>query len=321
MIAGNVLITGGTGSLGQAILRRAEAGRWDATFTIFSRDEAKQAVVHDRFPDSRCVLGDVRDAVSLEAAMRGADVVIHAAAYKRVPEAERQPIACIEANTVGSANVVRAARKLGTPVVVGISTDKACEPSTVYGSTKALMERMFVAEALERPKGPRFVLARYGNVIASNGSVVPAFRSQAAKGGPLLITDPAMTRFWLTLDDAVDLILGALTLPSGAILVPLCRASTMGVMAEAVAPGVPWYSIGNRGAEKPHESLMSEHESPYAVEVPDGFVLRPISGSPVAFLPPGFDYRSDTAPQFTVDSLRDVIERMETGEPIRAIAA
>ena len=236
---GTVLVTGGTGSLGQAILSRAKVERWDARFVVYSRDEAKQAVLQERFPDVRCILGDVRDGDRLEAAMRGVDTVIHAAAYKRVPEAERQPITCAEANVVGSANVVAAARRIGTPRVIGISTDKACSPINAYGFTKALMERMFAAEALERPDGPAFTTVRYGNVIASRGSVVPMFRAQAARGGPLTLTDPDMTRFWITLDDAVDLILAGLAIPSGHILVPKSRASSMRVMAEASAPGVP----------------------------------------------------------------------------------
>jgi UDP-N-acetylglucosamine 4,6-dehydratase len=321
MISGSVLITGGTGSLGQAILRRADMEGWDAAFTVFSRDEAKQAALHEKYPWVRCVLGDVRDRAGLEAAMRGADVVIHAAAYKRVPEAERQPIVCCEANVIGSANVVHAARKLGTPQVVGISTDKACQPINAYGATKLLMERMFVAEALERPDGPRFTLTRYGNVIASTGSVVPAFRAQAAAGGPLRLTDPSSTRFWITLDDAVDLIVEALALPSGLLLVPRSRASSMAVMAEAVAPGVPRVQIENRGGEKPHETLLNEYEAPYAVPSGLGYVIAPMVGPVVGSLREGFAYRSDTAPQYTVDSLRAVLHDLDGPRVNRTIVA
>jgi UDP-N-acetylglucosamine 4,6-dehydratase len=319
MISGRVLITGGTGSLGRAILRRAELDGWDAALTVFSRDEAKQAAIRERHPGTRCVLGDVRDGPALEAAMRGIDVVIHAAAYKRVPEAERQPITCAEANVIGSANVVNAARRIGTPRVVAISTDKACGPINAYGATKLLMERMFAAEALERPDGPAFTIARYGNVIASNGSVVPAFRAQAAAGGPLRLTDPDSTRFWLTLDDAVDLVMAALGLPSGSVLVPRCRASSMLVMAEAVAPEVGWVAIANRGGEKRHEVLLSAHESPYAAISPLGFVLGPMVGQPLGLLADQYQYSSDVAPQYSVTELRAVLADLDGLRPMRTI--
>jgi UDP-N-acetylglucosamine 4,6-dehydratase len=319
-VSGVVLVTGGTGSLGQALLTRSEADRWDASFIVYSRDEAKQAALRERFPSASYVLGDVRDVDGLAHAMRGADVVIHAAAYKRVPEAERQTITCADANVNGSANVVSVARRLGTPRVVGLSTDKACQPINAYGASKLLMERMFQAEALERPAGPRFTLTRYGNVLTSTGSVVPAFRSQSAAGGPLRLTDPHMTRFWLTLDDAVDLVVAALRLPSGSILIPRCLASSMAVMAEAIAPGVPTVFGGNRGGEKANESLLNGFEAPYAQETSQGFILSPMVGAPVAALPEGFTYRSDGAPQFTAKELRHVIDSMDGSTPIRTLA-
>ncbi len=317
---GSVLITGGTGSLGHAILARAERERWDARFTVYSRDEAKQAALLERFPSVHCVLGDVRDGDRLEAAMRGVDTVIHAAAYKRVPEAERQPITCAESNVEGSANVVAAARRIGTPRVIGISTDKACSPINAYGFTKALMERMFAAEALERPDGPAFTVVRYGNVIASRGSVVPMFRAQAARGGPLTLTDPDMTRFWITLDDAVDLILAGLAIPSGHILVPRSRSSSMRVMAEACAPGMSTTTGTNRGGEKRHEQLYNLHESPYAWLHPTGFILAPMAGEPNGTLT-DTEYRSDWAKQYTVDELRAVLEAMDADEPVRTLRA
>ncbi len=320
-ISGAVLVTGGSGSLGDALLSRAHLEGWDASFTVYSRDEAKQAILRERFPGVRYVLGDVCDIESLTAAARDADVIVHAAAYKRVPEAERQPIVCAQANVTGSANIVAVARRLGIPRVIGISTDKACAPINAYGASKLLMERMFQAEALERPAGPRFTLTRYGNVIASRGSVVPAFRAQAASGGPLRLTDPAMTRFWLTLDDAVDLVVAALRLPSGTILVPEARSSTMAVMAEALIPGVPTISTGNRGGEKLHEQLLNAHESHYATRTPSGFLLGPIGMSVPEPLPEGFELRSDTAHQYDVAELRAVLVRMDEGDAVRALAA
>jgi UDP-N-acetylglucosamine 4,6-dehydratase len=320
VIEGNILITGGSGSLGQAILVRAYSEHWDATFAVYSRDEVKQAGLRDRFPGVRFLLGDVRDSESLEAAMRGVDVVIHAAAYKRVPEAERETMACVGANVVGSMNVVREALRVGVPRTIGISTDKACAPINAYGQSKALMERLFQSMAHNRP-GSAFTLVRYGNVLASTGSVVPALRAQAASGRPITITDPAMTRFWITLDDAVDLIVTGLSVPSGSILIPKSRSSTMGVMASAVAPGHPTVEVGFRAGEKRHEQLLNQHEAPYAGEFGGSFVLGPLSGEPVNELPTGFEYRSDLAERFTATELRRLLNDMDAGTPTRALAA
>ncbi len=316
---GTVLITGGSGSLGRALLERADRERWPAQLVVYSRDEVKQAALRERHPGVRFLLGDVRDAEALETAMRGIDIVIHAAAYKRVPEAERETMACVGANVIGSMNVVREALRAGVPRTIGISTDKACAPINAYGQSKALMERLFQSAA--RPVGPAFTLVRYGNVLASTGSVIPALRAQAAKGLPITITDPTMTRFWITLDDAVDLILAALDLPSGSILIPKSRSSTMGVMAEAVAPDHPTVVTGFRAGEKRHEQLLNAHEAPYAGEVGGAFVLGPLSGERVDELPAGFEYRSDLAARLTVEKLRVLLGEMEAGEPARALAA
>lgn len=320
-VCGNVLVTGGSGSLGQALVARGVAEGWDAEFTVYSRDEAKQAAMRERFPGARYVLGDIRDITTLEAAARNADVIVHAAASKRVPEGERQPISCADVNVTGSANVVSVARRLGIPRVIGISTDKAVSPLNAYGCTKLIMERMFQAEALERPAGPRFTLTRYGNVIASRGSVVPAFRAQAAAGGPLTLTDPYMTRFWITLDDAVDLIVASLRQPSGTVLIPRSRSSTMAVMASAIAPGVRTVTTGNRGGEKMHEKLLNAFEAPYATEGDLGFLLWPIGSRVIGALPDGFEWSSDTADQYDVGELRGVLDRMDAGDAVRALAA
>jgi UDP-N-acetylglucosamine 4,6-dehydratase len=224
-------------------------------------------------------------------------------------------MACVQANVIGSMNVVREALRARVPRVIGISTDKACSPLNAYGQSKALMERLFQSD-LGR-LGTTFTLTRYGNVIASRGSVVPILRAQAERGGPLHLTDPAMTRFWITLDDAVDLILDGLALPTGHILIPRSRSSTMAVMAEAIAPGVATVSDGFRAGEKRHEQLLNAHEAPYATEVARGFVLRPLDG-PHSGYP--MDYRSDTADRFTESELRDVIERMDRSEVVRTIA-
>jgi UDP-N-acetylglucosamine 4,6-dehydratase len=314
-LAGSVLITGGSGSLGNAILRRATDEHWDASFAVYSRDEVKQAAMRERYPDVRYLLGDVRDAETLEGALRGVDVVIHAAAYKRVPEAERETMACVTSNVVGSMTVVREALRAGTPRVIGISTDKASAPINAYGQSKALMERLFQSA---RGSGA-FTIVRYGNVIASTGSVVPALRAQVAAGKPLTLTVPSMTRFWITLDDAVDLILGGLSLETGSILIPKSRASTMAVMAEAIAPGWPVAEVGVRAGEKHHEQLLNQHEAPYAIETRDHFVLSSLAATPVGMLPEGVEYRSDLAAQFSVLELRAVIAAMDAGETVRTV--
>lgn len=312
-IAGTILITGGSGSLGRALVGRATSEKWDAQLVVYSRDEVKQAQMREQFPHVRYLLGDVRDAETLRRTLRGVDIVIHAAAYKRVPEAERETLACVEANVIGSMNIVRETWLAGTPRVIGISTDKASAPINAYGQSKALMERLF--QSMER--GPAYTLVRYGNVIASTGSVIPALRAQVASGKPLTLTDPSMTRFWLTLDDAVDLILDGLTLPSGSILIPKSKASTMAVLAEAIAPGYPTVETGFRAGEKRHEQLLNQHEAPYAISTANHFILSSLAGNPVNMLPAGYEYRSDLAPHYTVDELRSVISSLDAGESVR----
>lgn len=310
-----VLITGGSGSIGHAILSRAEA--WGVEFVVYSRDEVKQAAMAPDYPGVRFHLGDVQDADALRRAMRGCRAVIHAAAYKRVPEAERETMACVNANVVGSMNVIRAAmREPSVEVVVGISTDKACHPINAYGQSKALMERLFQSASRESDV-KRFTLTRYGNVLASRGSVVPAFRKQA-EAGHIMLTDPGMTRFWLTLDDAVDLIVAAMDAPTGTVTIPRCRAASMATVAEAVAPGVPVTIIGARDGEKRHESLLNIHEAPFADASGRHFVLYPLSGSrPERAATAAYD--SQGASQLTAEELRAVLAAMDAGEPVRTL--
>ena len=259
----------------------------------------------------------MRDAETLAGAMRGVDVIVHAAALKRVPEAERDTMAYVAANVIGSMTVVREALRAGIPRVIGISTDKASAPIGAYGQSKAIMERLF--QAAVRPYGPRFTLVRYGNVIASRGSVVPILRAQAATGGPLTLTDGRMTRYWLTLDDAVDLIVAGLRIDAGAILLPKARASSMSVMAEAVAPGMPVTMVGGRGGEKNDEQLLNPHEAPYARDTGRFYQLGPLTGPRLDELEPGFELRSDLAPQYDAASLRNVLLRLDAGEIVRTI--
>lgn len=256
---GKVLITGGSGFLGRGILRRAKRDDWSAQFTVFSRDELRQELCRKKYPDAHYVLGDVRDYDLLYNAMQGHSTVIHAAAMKYIPEAECNVTECIKSNIDGSYNVIKAADRLGVLDVVGISTDKAAAPINVYGMTKALMERMFG----DAPSfNTKFTLVRYGNVVGSTGSVIPLFTEQVKTQGYVTITDPYMTRFWISIDQAIDLILVALELStkSGSCIVPRAAAMEMKDLAAALA-GENVRVIGNRGGEKKNELLIHMEES------------------------------------------------------------
>lgn len=305
-LEGNVLITGGSGFLGRAILRRAEREGWPARFTVYSRDETKQWELKRRYPDVRCLLGDVAspDMPRLIAAMAGQDVVVHAAAVKYIPEAEHNVLETIDVNITGSRNVAMAAIAAGVKTVVGVSTDKACGPLNVYGMTKAVMERLF-AEA-NRMGAARFVTVRYGNVVGSTGSVIPVFRRQIEDYGEIRVTDAGMTRFWLGVDQAVDLITFAAAQAcelAGYTIIDPCPAMRIVDLAKAVwaiespeetltLPG-PGYGetrkvvleswagepritfTGIRPGEKLHEALWNEQEAPRIQEAGDYFALQP----------------------------------------------
>jgi UDP-N-acetylglucosamine 4,6-dehydratase len=295
---GNILITGGSGTLGHAIVRTAQAEGWDATFTIYSRSELRQAEMRQRYPKLRYILGDVRDYDRLAAAVAGHDMVIHAAAVKRIPEAEQQPQNCIETNVLGSANVVRACLAGGVTRCIGISTDKACAAITTYGASKRLLEGLF-----QGAHGKTiFTLVRYGNVVASNGSVIPLWRQQAEAGKPLTITDRRMTRFWMSERDAVRTIEVAATTPAGSIYVPKMGALAVADMAQIIAPGCDTVETGLRSTEKLHEDLVHPFEG--ADELPHGYLLH--GGAPG-----GIAYTSDTAPRLTKTQFLAMLSEVE----------
>lgn len=292
MLTGRVLITGGSGFLGRGILRRLHRDGWPARVTVYSRDEFKQYQIKRRWPQVSCVLGDVRDRDRLAAIMLGHDTVIHAGAVKFIPEAESNIAETLAVNITGSENVARAAVEAGIKTVIGISTDKACGPLNAYGATKMLMERLF-AEA-NRWGDTRFATVRYGNVVGSTGSVVPVFLDQIRDHGEIRVTDENMTRFWLSVDQAVDLIVRAVDNADaypGHTFIDACPAMTIRALAEAVWSHRYNYGtqlepeikvIGVRPGEKFHESLFNEQESP-RVEADDdlGFRLRPATSAPV----------------------------------------
>ena len=301
-LSGNILITGGSGTLGHAIVRTAEAERWDCSFTIYSRSELRQAQMRQRHAGLRYVLGDVRDYDRLAAAVAGHDLVIHAAAVKRIPEAEAQPINCYETNVIGSANVARAAIAGGVGRVVGISTDKACRAITAYGASKLAMEKLFQAQ----PSGPTiFTLCRYGNVVASNGSVIPLWRQQAAQGKPISITDPKATRFWMGERDAVAMIEQAAVMAYGTITVPKMCSLSLEEMARIIAPDAPLFVTGWRSVEKLHEDLVGEDER--ARETATHLILSD-SGST------GTRYTSYDAPRLTPAAFRAMLAEAEAHE-------
>jgi UDP-glucose 4-epimerase len=292
-----IVITGGTGSLGKTLvhtLLRGDYGR-PALVVVFSRDEAKQHDVRLSFRKMRAAteeviyedfaqllqfqIGDVRDFNSVARAVKRADVIINAAALKQVPNCEYFPYEAVRTNVDGAENIVRALETLEHSVetVIGVSTDKACKPVNVMGMTKAIQERLFVQASLRCP-GTRFICVRYGNVLATRGSVVPLFLSQIASGGPVTITHPAMTRFLLSLDRAVRTIMDAYrNAGPGEIFIPRIPSSLITHVAEALIGDRPIDVVhtGIRPGEKVHEILVSEDEGFRAEIREDYYVIRP----------------------------------------------
>lgn len=244
-----VFITGGTGSLGRAIIKKFHK-KWN--ITSYSRDELKLSQIEREYPDVKFVIGDVRDYPALAKAMKGADAVIHAAAMKRIEICEAFPLEAVKTNILGAENVVRALLENGIKKAVVTGSDKGVEPANVYGMTKALQERIFVAHG--------FNCVRYGNVFGSRGSVAPLFAEQAKRKSQLTVTDPNMTRFILTMDDAINLILFALNSPmKGDIFVKKSPAARLIDLANAFSDNIK--VIGKHRGEKLHEAIINSEES------------------------------------------------------------
>jgi FlaA1/EpsC-like NDP-sugar epimerase len=292
-----VLVTGGTGSLGRRVVTRLLAGRHGrpSRVTVLSRDEAKQHHMRLRLRRERAAtddviyqdlderlafrIGDVRDEASMAEAVRGADVIVHAAALKQVPTCEYFPLEAIRTNILGSSALVSAVRTAGAHVeaVVGISTDKACKPVNVMGMTKALMERVLIEGNLGSQT--RFTCVRYGNVVASRGSVVPLFLDQVARGGPVTITRPDMTRFLITREQAVDAVMAALVSGGrGEIYIPKMASARMVDLAQAIIAGrdIPVRCTGIRPGEKIHEVIVSEEECSRTTARGEYYVIAPM---------------------------------------------
>jgi UDP-N-acetylglucosamine 4,6-dehydratase len=313
-----ILLTGGTGSFGNAFAARVAAEWPGAVLRILSRDELKQSEMHERFAGVegiRFFIGDVRDVDRLRRAMHGADIVIHAAALKQVPACEYNPFEAVQTNILGAQNAVNAAIDTGVRHVLALSTDKAVNPVNLYGATKLCQEKIVIqGNAYAAQSNTRLSCVRYGNVVNSRGSVVPVFRRQVAEGR-LTITDERMTRFWITLDEAVDLVLYALEhMEGGEVFVPKIPSMRVVDLADAMGPGLPREVIGIRPGEKLHELLLTVDEARHAVDTGDLYVILPehpwwtasVRWGEGKRLDDDFSYRSNTNTRWlTVEELRE----------------
>jgi UDP-N-acetylglucosamine 4,6-dehydratase len=303
-----ILVTGGTGSFGQAFTQAVLRLFQPAKLIVFSRDEMKQYEMAQRFDDGRfpCMryfIGDVRDVDRLEMAMRDVNVVIHAAALKHVPAAEYNPFECVHTNVMGAENVVKAAIRCGVEKVVALSTDKAASPVNLYGASKLASDKIFVAANHLSAGRPKFSVVRYGNVIGSRGSVVPLFRKLIREGADgLPLTDERMTRFWITLSQGVNFVLSSLgMMRGGEIFVPKIPSMRIYDIARAMAPDLPVKIVGIRPGEKLHETMITEDDARMTRALSDRYVIEPAlsfwstdqyaDGEP---LPDGFSYASNT---------------------------
>jgi len=304
-----VLVTGGTGSFGKKFVEAMLRNYHPQKLIIFSRDELKQ---HDMrvagfdHPSLRYFIGDVRDAQRLERALSGVTVVVHAAALKQVPACEYNPFEAIQTNIMGGRNVIDAAINQGVRRILALSTDKAVNPINLYGATKLCAEKMFVqANAYSGAQDTRFSCARYGNVVGSRGSVVPIFLEQR-KSGKVTVTDPRMTRFWITLEQGVRFVVNCIeNLHGGEIFVPKIPSMKLVDMAQALAPECETRYVVIRPGEKLHEVLVSEDEARNTLELDDMFVIQPSHSwwsqenwKDARPLPDGFRYASDNNPDW-----------------------
>lgn len=317
----SVLVTGGTGSFGNAFVRHV-LKNGIRRVVVFSRDELKQAEMARRINDERVrfMIGDVIDPERVKRAMRGVDFVVHAAAMKRIDACEEHPSEAVKTNVFGTQIVALAAIDAGVKRAVFLSTDKAAQPNTLYGACKLTAERLWNGTNVYAAGTPtRLVATRYGNVVGSRGSVVPLFRKQAEEG-LLTVTDPRCSRFWMKIQEAVELVELALSEGRGGeVFVPKVPACGIMTVAEAIAPGSHVKVTGIRPGEKLHETLVAEDEARQTREYPDHYRIEPHrtweenspihGGNPV---PSGWTYRSDTNPdQLDAAGFRALLEETE----------
>ena len=326
-----ILVTGGTGSFGRRFVETVLCRYDPRKLIVYSRDELKQSEMQlelrERFDDEtmarmRFFLGDVRDRARLTLALRGVDIVIHAAALKQVPAAEYNPSECIATNVMGAENVVWACLTNRVRHVIALSTDKACNPINLYGATKLASDKTFVAaNNLSGDIGTRFSVVRYGNVVGSRGSVVPLFQRLLANGATSLpVTDPRMTRFWITLAEGVDFVLSSLqVMRGGEIFVPKIPSMKITDLVAAMCPGAKVDVVGIRPGEKLHEIMISADDARTTAELGDRFAIEPafveysrqpfrLNGGPCA-VPEDFSYASDTNTEWlSAEALMAMVE-------------
>ena len=311
-----VLVTGGTGSFGKAFVAELLKRHEPAAVRVYSRDELKQYELATSLDDSRVryLIGDVRDRERLTIAMRGVDIVVHAAAMKQVPICEYNPFEAVQTNVIGAENVVSAAIANDVTLTIALSSDKAVNPVNLYGATKLCAEKLVTqGNVYAGAASSRFASVRYGNVISSRGSVIPIFKRQA-ETGELTITDEAMTRFWITLEQAVAFVIASLErMRGGEVFVPRIPSMRVTDLAEAIAPHASRRIVGIRPGEKIHEVLITADESRHAIGFEDYFAIRPsfpfwVGDDAVEVgeeLPPGFSYSSDSNDHWlTADEIR-----------------
>lgn len=315
-----ILLTGGTGSFGKKFVEMVLDRYNPKKLIIFSRDELKQFEMAQTFPKSkfppiRYFIGDVRDKERLYRACKDVDIIVHAAAMKQVPASEYNPTEAIKTNIYGAQNLINVAADVGVEKVVALSTDKAVAPVNLYGATKLASDKLFVA-ANAFAVGPRYSVVRYGNVLGSRGSVVPFFMKKRAEG-TLPITDDRMTRFWILLEDAVEMVLNAIDKSAGGeIYVPKIPSMKITDMATAIAPECKQEVIGIRPGEKLHECMIPREESRNVVETDNGYIILPETAVYESDLdltntkpvPEGFEYSSDINKDWiTIEELRDIL--------------
>lgn len=322
-----VLITGGTGSFGkQFVTTLLEKYKNFDRIVIFSRDELKQHEMRISGYNSkrlRYFIGDVRDMVRLQRAMYRIDVVVHAAALKQVPACEYNPIEAVLTNVMGARNVIDAALDNKVKKVIALSTDKAVNPINLYGATKLVAEKLFVqANAYSGDRSTRFSCVRYGNVIGSRGSVIPLFNKQK-KDGLVTVTDPRMTRFWITIEEGVEFVIDCIhVMCGGEVFVPKIPSAKIIDLVKMIAPKCKVEYVGIRAGEKLHEVLISEDESRFTLEFKDKFVIQPNHPwwkakylSKGKKLPDGFIYSSNNNhKQLKITDLKKIVSQLESHE-------
>lgn len=304
----NILITGGTGSFGKKCVELLLRDHSPNRLIVFSRDELKQFEMQQMFPPQkypcmRYFIGDVRDKERLYRALKGVDYIIHAAALKQVPAAEYNPTECIRTNITGAENIVNVAADVGVKKVVALSTDKAVAPVNLYGATKLCSDKLFIAANAFTASETIYSVVRYGNVMGSRGSVIPFFIQQREAGGPLSITDPRMTRFWITLEQSVHMVLRSFEIAGGGeILVPKIPSMKITDLAEAIAPGMAKTEVGIRPGEKLHETMITDEDSRHTIDIGDYYVIKPetfgYQGPQGDAVLEGFSYNSGTNEQW-----------------------